>query len=568
MGIEPRESSDGFCPMATSLPTHDTAAGSLSPVLGDRWALGWKHLTACLLFGGIFLYVNYRPLLDSKIWLHVHQGQWTLTHAALPETDATQPLSEGMTVVMTDWLSQVVFALADQWGGPQYVSNLFAVAMLGCFLMLARVFYLQTRNVGLMIVGVGIVLLLGRHLQSSAGPDVFGHACFAALLWLVTRLVASGFGPLRGSRVNGETAARGAWPYWAVTAALFVAWANLHGSFLLGIAVLACCAVGRAIEVGWKARGMAAVISDRPTQRWTLLTQWATVWALVNPYGLDLLRENVALLHNESVQQMPQWLPLSLATLSGVLLLASVGLLAAVLRHGRRQVQPAEALLLLVFGAAVASTGRAMAWYAPVLAFVVMPHLSDIAGRVWVGRVRPDKEQTTPSSEETTPSRWRFAVSPVCVLVVWCSFALSPTSQGILGGTPRKAEFILGLDTPLGVAELLRKQPSTGLVFAPLPWADFLAGDGVPQFQAYMTSNVQWVPWRVWSDYARIARAETGWDRALDRYGVSTVIVQKSRQEPLRKAVRQSDEWRTVFDNAAALVAQRKEPPYTSPTDE
>ncbi len=549
--------------MTTSSHSRDAGAGDLSPVLSARWALTWKHLAVCLLFGGLFLYLNYQPLLDSKIWLHVYQGQWILEHGALPETDATQPLSEGMEVVVTCWLSQVAFSLADTWGGPQYVSNLFALAELVYVLILARVFYLQTRRVSLMMLGAGLVLLLGRDLQTFASPDVFGKCCFAALLWLVTRLRASGFGPLLKGRGHAGAAARGAWPYWLATAGLFIVWANLHGSFLLGIAVLVCCAAGRAIGLGWKTRSVVTVVSDGPTQRWVLLAQGAAVASLVNPYGLDLLRENVGLLWNEHLRAMPHWLPLNLPTLSGVLFLGSFAVLAAVLRHSRRRVQPAEVLLLLAFGAAVVPTGRTMAWYAPVFAWVLMPHVSEILARVW-----PAKTHAAQSRGTAALAPRDFGVSLICATAIWGSFALSPISQGLLGGKPRKAELILGAQTPRRVAEHLRKQPPPGLIFAPLPWADWLVRDGSPQLKLYMTSNVQWVPWRVRSDYVRLARAESRWERAFDRYGVDTVVVQKQSQESLRHAVQRSEEWNVVFEDETALIARRQHRLETSQTDE
>ncbi len=534
--------------MTTSFRGRDVDASGLSPVLSARWALSGRHLAVCLLFGGLFLYLNYQPLLDSEIWLHVHQGEWTLAHRTLPDTDTAQPLTEGMDVVVTGWLSQVAFAGADSWGGPQYVANLFALAALGYFLILARVFHRQTGRVGLMMAGVGLVLLLGRHFQTFASPDVFGQLCFAALLWIVTRLDGSGFGPLRRSRGNQQTARRGAWPLWLMTGGLFVAWANLHGSFLLGLAVLACGGLARAMEVAWRTRSVTSVASDGPMQRWVLLTQWAAAASLVNPYGLGLVLENVRLFQNEHLRQMPQWLPLKLSTLPGLLFLISFVVLAVVLRHSRRRVHPFEVLLLVVFGTAVVPTARTMAWYAPVFAWVLMPHVAEIAARALPARQSRDKAALAPSD---------FAVSLICVMVLWCAFALAPISQDFFGGAPRRAEHVLGREAPRGAAEYLRSQPSPGLVFAPRQWADWLVGDGSPGVQVYMTSNVQWVPRRVWSDYTRIARAESGWERALDRYAVSTLIVPKKHQDSLREAVQESTKWNVVFEDDAAIIARR-----------
>ncbi len=534
--------------------SRDVDASDLSPVLSTRWALSGRHLVVCLLFGGLFLYLNYRPLLDSRIWLHLQQGHFALEHAALPAADAAQPLTEGMDVVVTCWLSQTAFALADRLGGPQYVSNLFALAVLGYFLVLARVFYLQTRRVGLMLAGVGLVLLLGRRLEAFAHPEVFGTLSFAVLLWIVTRIRASGFGPLLTGRGNAEAAGGGVWRHWLAIGGLFVVWANLHPSFLLGIAFLACYAVGRAVEVAWKTRSVRAVISDRLTQRWVLLTQWAAALSLLNPYGLRLVLENVRLYYCEPLREMPQWLSLNLSTVSGVLFVASFAALAAVLRHSRRRVGPVEVLLLLVFAVAALPAAHMMAWYAGVFAFVLTPHLKDIATRLW-----PDTQRTVESPEKVDLTARNFAVSLICLLVIWCAFALAPISQDVLGAAPRKPEHVVGPGRPRGATEFLRKQPSHGLVFAPLEWADRLAALDSPEIRVYMTSNLQWVPRQVWSDYGTIARAQPGWERALDRYDVGTVVVKRLRQDPLHKAVKQSEEWNVVYEDEISVIARRVE---------
>ncbi len=524
-------------------------------MLSTRWALTWKHLGVCLLFGGFFVYLNHLPLADSSIWLHLHRGEWTLGHLSPPAADAFQPLGGGTKVVDTCWLSEVACARAHRWGGPEYVSHLFALIALAYLIILARVFYLQTRRVGVTALGVALVALLGARHPIAASPAVFGALCFALLLWIVTRLEDRG--PEAGPAGPPEAPVpwRGKRALWLALAVLFVVWANLHGSFLLGIALLGCCALGRMVEVGWRTRRASEIISDRLTQQWVILTACAVAGSLVNPYGLKLLVENVRVARNANLRETGPWLPLMLPTLPAVLFLACLASLSIVLRHSRRPVRPVEVLLLILFGAMVLPTARALGWFGPVFVFVAMPHLGDAVGRVW-----PIPESSVPSREQAPLTPRHFAVTLLCGLVVWCSFALSPISQDVLGRDARTKERILGPRLPQELTERLGAQPPEGLVFTSVEWADWLVWNGPPGVQVYMTSDVHRAARRAWHDYKRIHGAGRGWEPAADRYGIDAIIVSKRRQAALGSAIRRSARWKVAWEDETALLARRVRP--------
>ena len=576
------------------LDSQDAVPYELGPVLSARWALKPRHLVVCLFFGGLFTYLNCLPLLDSAIWLDVCQGNWILQHQALPEMDVTQPLTEGMHVAHTSWLSQVVFALAEKWGGPYGVSHLFAILMLGHLLMLGRVFYSQTKRISLMLTGTVLALVVGARFGLSASAEVFGQLGFALLLWVIIKFNASGPAPLFAGGDADRTTWRSAWPLWATVGGLFAVWANLHGSYLLGIVVLACHAMARAIETVWKTRSVRAVLTDRPTRRWVVLTEWALVASLLNPYGPHLIAENIALVGNENLAAMPGWLPLNLSLPNGLVFLASIVALVVVFRHSRRRVQPVEVLLLVVFGAAALPAAPALAWYAIVYAFVLVPHLAEILNRVVPAailyRSRPDTTPTRSASEvgkffprlrfglvcdvsnltgtgikaqtledaQLTPRSFVFTL--LCGLVLYCSFRLSPIGWEPFGETPRKMEQLLGSADLWGATEYLRRQPSRGLIHAPLGWADCFAWHCAPDASMLMTSNVQWTPRRIWSDHRRMSACEERWQLGMDRYAVETLVINKKEQASLAKAASRSSKWQVAYENEGALILRRTEP--------
>ena len=283
-----------------------------------------------------------------------------------------------------------------------------------------------------------------------------------------------------------------------------------------------------------------------------MLTACAVAGSLVNPYGFELLVENVRVAGNVNLRETGPWLPLTLPTLPGVLFLLSLALLCVVLRHSRRPVRPVEVLLLILFGAMVLPTARALGWFGLVFVFVVLPHLGDVVGRVW-----PTGEPTVPSREQGPLTPRHFAVTLVCGLVVWCSFALSPISQDVLGGDAGTRDRVLGPRLP---HELTERLGAEGLVFTSMEWADWLVWNGPPGLQVYMTSDVYRATRRVWHDYKRITFAGRGWELAADRYGIGTMLLSKGQQAALSGAIQSSAGWEVAWEDETALVARRVRP--------
>lgn len=245
-----------------------TTPTGLSPVLGTRWVLTWKHLAMCLLFGLSFLYLSYRPLASWQFQPDVQQGRQILRQGVVVEADAA-------------WLSQVACALVQQRGGPQYVANLLALSILAYLLILSRVLFLRTGRIAPTLTAVGIVLLIGCCVGAGTVPEVFGMVCLAVLLWLVARRRAAEPGASRHADAEGI----GRWYLWPAIVVLFAAWANLHESVLFGIAVPACWLLGRVIATGWTARRIGAVLRDKQVHRLTLLSVLAAAAWLANPAG-------------------------------------------------------------------------------------------------------------------------------------------------------------------------------------------------------------------------------------------------------------------------------------------
>lgn len=535
---------------STSVPS---TAEVLTPKLQEKWALQGKHLLILGSFCLLFMLFNYTPLFHSDVWGHVTYGNWILDHGRLPEEEPVVSLAEGVPLVDTAWLGQVVLAEAGRLGNAEWYSDLFASTLLGTYLVLARTFFLQTRRGGLAVLAAFLVLGIGYSRNAVIRPEIFGNLCFAVLLWLVVRTDEDRQRNAKPDSGAELTPRHAPWLAWIGVPVLFALWANLHGSFVVGFGILGCYTIGRGIEVLWRQRRLRAIPSDRRFRRWLLLSELAVAGSLCNPYGFDLLLHTFLFPSNENLKDVMEWFPLEVVSPGGVPMGLSVLLIIGLLRHSRARVAPGDALLLLLFGLAVCLRVRMIAWYAPVLMLVLTPHLRDVVEQL-------ERSKVTASVRRAAAPLFvrSFRLTLLAPLLVWLTFTFSPISHPLLGGRPRAAESLYSRDTPRGVTAWLREHPPRGMVANPQWWGDWIVWDGPEGIEVMMNTNaVHVVPHRVWKDYLAIARADPGLEQRLDKYRVNTIIVCRELQGNLEERVRTLSGWEVVYEDDVGLVVER-----------
>ena len=77
---------------------------------------------------------------------------------------------------------------------------------------------------------------------------------------------------------------------WVLIPLVFVVWSNLHGSFVVGLALLAGLAAGRGADIVRRTGSLRAVWSDDRSRRAGLLLLLGAGAALANPYGFGAYR--------------------------------------------------------------------------------------------------------------------------------------------------------------------------------------------------------------------------------------------------------------------------------------
>lgn len=365
-----------------------------------RWigpgAVAFLALWLVLLAGGRSSFFR-----DPGTFWHVTTGEYVLADGFI-RTDPYTFTFAGSWWVPSQWLGEVAMALAHRAGG-------FDTLLLGAVTIAAGVFaWLAARllRTGLHPALVGVAVLLALAASSShfhVRPHLFTIACMAATMALLVEVDA------------GRIPLRRLW--WLVP--LDVAWANVHGGVLGGIATAGMAAVGWGITYGMGRPSPVRAGGDLLRLLGVVLA--CALATMVNPYGLDLLLMWHVIMGEPALKQIIQehgpldptqpyaWPVFGLAALY-------CGLLVGV---PRREVRVSW-LLPLVWLALAFDRVRHAPLFA-VSALVVMasawPHSRWAR---WLERNRPDVYQP-PGPESRTPiwaSLWLPALAVLAAFVL------------------------------------------------------------------------------------------------------------------------------------------------------
>ena len=163
---------------------------------------------------------GFSLLKDPDTLWHIRTGQWILDNAQFPVVDFYSYTAVGKRWIAGEWLSEILFALAFNVGEWRGVVILSAITIAAVIATLS--FYL-VRNLRFS-VAIGWTMLTAFAISPHylARPHLFSFLLL--LVWLIILTDAYDSGDFK--------------PSIFILAILIVFWANLHGSFTLGLALL------------------------------------------------------------------------------------------------------------------------------------------------------------------------------------------------------------------------------------------------------------------------------------------------------------------------------------------
>jgi hypothetical protein len=525
---------------AEPLPTEDSdGQGEAQPyVLEDRlpeW-LKWSpvSLVWVAIVGVLFWVQSFQKIHYTDIWGHVEYGRLLWETGKIPATEPLMPLSAGMPFVDTAWGSQVLAYLTQAKFGPAGIQFLHALSIAlaagGLLWRFARV----TRGFWVPVAGFALFVALNWEQMAVTRPQLAGIACYVALLVLLT---------------GRWTAA-----HWGAIPLLFLVWTNLHGSFVMGLGLLACAVAGRAADLLFAGRGVRGLTHDGPLARLLVVTQLAFMATLVNPYGLALYHEVLPFAANNNLADLIEWQPLHVRTFQGQMVAAVIVALAVVYRLSPRRVTSTEVFALVGVGFAMLWSNRFLVWWAPLATLALVWHGHAILSRrAVVAEVEADDAEPVAGPK-------RKGVFTLCAVgLMWIFFAFTPFGLRVIHGPKAAAKSPHAANTPVGAAAHLVKNPPVGQIFNTYEWGDYLGFAGPRGLRIFVNSHAHLVHPDIWKHYLAVVNVSAGWDDLLDLYGVNTVVVDKRDRQSLITRLKEHEKWTLSYEDNTAVIYVRKQ---------
>src|SRR5471030_2257855 len=222
-------------------------------IADSKAAMPWLVAAAIYV---LLLTLGSRLLADPDTYSHIALGRWILEHHAVPFVDPLSQTMRGEHWVAFEWLSQVFYATAYSLGGWVAVVALACAAVALAFGVLTRFLLRAWQPVPTLIAVLAAFVLASPHIL--ARPHVLA-------LPLMVFWVASLIGAVDERRA----------PPWQLLP-LMTLWANLHGSFTFGLAMIGAVAC----DAIWNAPPTARL---RVARQWIIFGLFALIAACLNP---------------------------------------------------------------------------------------------------------------------------------------------------------------------------------------------------------------------------------------------------------------------------------------------
>lgn len=237
-----------------------------------------------------FLSVGEIMLRDSDSYWQIRVGQWIIAHGAMPYTDVYSFTRLGEPWISSSWLSQVLYALVyggSDWAGPVILTSL----------------------------AIGLTIAIFIHLLSAhIDPARAILIATLALLQSATHFLARPHMlalPVMVAFVGGlmTAADRRTHPSWLLLP-LMVLWANLHGGFVLGLALIG--PIG--LEAVWCSERKHRLVL---AARWALFGFAALGASCCTPYGWNTLLAATKILSlGKLLSLIWEWMPADFSSFS------------------------------------------------------------------------------------------------------------------------------------------------------------------------------------------------------------------------------------------------------------
>jgi hypothetical protein len=463
-------------------------------------------------------------LSDGDTGWHIRTGEAILATGRIPTRDMFSFSRPAAPWLAWEWLSDVMFAWVYRLRGLEAVAALAAAVIVAAAVLLFLL--MLGRGCGLWVsAAAALAAVSAGSVHFLARPHIFSLLLLAAGLWLLDR--------------DRRRPTPALW----LAVPLAALWANLHGGFVVWIAVLGLAAAAAAWERDWPR-----------SRRYLLLTVASALATLANPYGwrlhghiLGYLGSSWILDHVQEFQS-PRIRSENMVVFA-VLLLAGAAAAALEMARGRRF----EPMLAWCFGFAALRSAR----HVPLYALAAAPLVAGECAGLW--------QRAAAAHRPGSAIRvfWELGQDFGCRRPVGLWGPLAATALLAAGLSQARIVDFPRATFPVAAVErncaILAPGGAMPRILTSDQWADYLIFHFYPRQRVFFDGRSDFYGPRIGDDYQALEYGGAGWREILARHKFDLALL--PRDWPLTRLLATDPAWRQVYEDGQATLYQRQRAP-------
>jgi hypothetical protein len=537
---DPSQTAEGRVSLATQIRTPPAWFRFLIPSVAD---LIFIVLLIALTCGAL----APRLLKDAGTGWHICDGQQILQTHSITRTDSFSYTMQGQTWYAWEWLYDVFIAGIYRWLGLNGVVFFTAVVIAATFALVLRL--ALRRESSLPVAVILVMLAVGAStIHFFARPHV--------LSWLLTVIW---FQLLDTSETASETAVHSEHDrrlFWLP--AITLLWANLHGGFLLGIALCGIYLIAGLIRYFSHREDRNRI--GRWLKRLAVVSLLSLLVNLINPYGYKLHVHIYQYLSNRFLMNhideflSPNFHGVAQQCFAVLLLIAVVALAI------KRQRLRVSHLLVIIFAAySGLYASRNLPVSSILLTLVVAPLLSASifnadASQKMTPWLRGLMSRVNAFASRMTEMELRFrghvwpALAVLLGLLVCMQYGKLGARQVINAQFDDKR-------FPVQAVEVIAQRGIEDPIFAPDYWGGYLIYRFFPNPRVFVDDRHDLYGERFLKDYLKVMHVQPDWEKFLNEKQVHWVLA--PAEGSLANILKETPAWKVIHEDHTAILFQR-----------
>ena len=537
----PSQTAEGEISGATEIRTSATRFRFLAPSVAD---LIFIVLLVALTYGVL----APRLLKDGGTGWHIRNGQQILQTHSITRTDSFSYTMQGRPWYAWEWLYDVLIAAIHGWLGLNGVVFVTAVVIASTFALVLRLALRRGSN-----PPVAVILLL----LSVGASTIHFFARPHVLSWLLTVIW---FQLLDSSETTSETTAdaepdrRLLW-----LPVIILLWTNLHGGFLLGIALCGLYLIAGLIQYFSHREDRPKV--GRWLKRLAVATLFSVLATLINPYGYKLHAHICSYLSNRFLMNhideflSPDFHGIAQQCFAALLLITVVALAT------KRQKLRHSHLLVIIFAAySGLYASRNLPVSSILLTLIVAPILSaSIADAAAVQKMSPwlrgltSRSNAFASRMTEMESRFRGHLWPALSVILGLVVCIQ---HGRLGARQvMDAHFDLKR-FPVHAVEVIAQRGIEEPIFAPDYWGGYLIYRFFPEARVFVDDRHDLYGDQFLKEYLKVMHVQPDWEKFLSERKVHWVLA--PAEGSLANILKEMPAWKVIYEDSTSVLLQKQ----------